>query len=30
MDGADESYRTSLGTYYGPGGQGYRGWDDTI
>jgi hypothetical protein len=26
----DESYRSSLGSYYGPGGQGYRGWDDTF
>ena len=23
----DEKYRTELGTYYGPGGRGYRDWD---
>ena len=23
----DESYRSSLGSYYGPGGTGYREWD---
>jgi hypothetical protein len=23
----DESYRGRLGSYYGPGGQGYRDWD---
>ena len=23
----DEKYRTELGTYYGRGGRGYRGWD---
>jgi len=23
----DETYRTSLGSYYGPGGAGYREWD---
>jgi hypothetical protein len=27
---SDESYRTRLGTYYGPGGQGYRDFDDTV
>jgi hypothetical protein len=26
---ADESYRGSLGSYYGTGGAGYRDWDDT-
>jgi hypothetical protein len=26
----DESYRGRLGSYYGPGGQGYRDWDDTV
>jgi hypothetical protein len=26
----DEEYRTSLGTYYGPGGSGYRDWNDSI
>jgi hypothetical protein len=26
----DESYRSSLGTYYGRGGEGYRDWDDTL
>jgi hypothetical protein len=25
---SDDSYRTSLGSYYGPGGAGYRDWDD--
>jgi hypothetical protein len=24
----DETYRSDLGTYYGPGGRGYRDWDD--
>lgn len=27
---SDEEYRTSLGSYYGSGGAGYRGWDDTL
>jgi hypothetical protein len=26
----DASYHSTLGTYYGPGGKGYRGWDDTF
>jgi hypothetical protein len=26
----DPSYHSTLGTYYGPGGRGYRGWDDTF
>ena len=26
----DESYRGRLGSYYGPGGQGYRDWDDAV
>jgi hypothetical protein len=26
----DDSYRSTLGSYYGPGGEGYRGWDDTF
>jgi hypothetical protein len=26
----DDSYRASLGTYYGPGGSGYRDWDDSF
>ena len=26
----DETYHTSIGTYYGPGGLGYRSWDDTF
>jgi hypothetical protein len=26
----DEAYHTSVGTYYGPGGQGYRSWDDSF
>jgi hypothetical protein len=24
---ADEAYRANLGSYYGPGGSGYRDWD---
>lgn len=24
----DDDYRGSLGSYYGPGGAGYRDWDD--
>ena len=27
---ADDSYRSDLGTYYGPGGAGYRDWDDGV
>ena len=26
----DDAYYSSVGTYYGQGGQGYRGWDDTF
>jgi hypothetical protein len=26
----DDTYRNSFGTYYGPGGAGYRDWDDTF
>ena len=26
----DEDYREQLGSYYGPGGTGYRDWDDTF
>ena len=26
----DPSYRGELGSYYGPGGSGYRDWDDRI
>ena len=26
----DETYHSSVGSYYGPGGQGYRSWDDTF
>ena len=26
----DDTYRSSLGTYYGPGGSGYRDWDDSF
>jgi hypothetical protein len=26
----DETYRTDLGSYYGPGGSGYRDWDDSL
>jgi hypothetical protein len=25
----DETYHSSVGAYYGQGGQGYRDWDDT-
>jgi hypothetical protein len=24
----DDTYRSSVGDYYGPGGSGYRDWDD--
>jgi len=24
----DDSYRDTIGSYYGPGGTGYRDWDD--
>jgi hypothetical protein len=27
---ADDAYRGQLGSYYGPGGQAYRDWDDTL
>jgi hypothetical protein len=27
---ADDTYRQGLGSYYGPGGSGYRDWDDTL
>ncbi|HUG65082.1 MAG TPA: hypothetical protein VMK83_07685 [Gaiellaceae bacterium] len=26
----DDEYRSSVGTYYGPGGAGYRDWDDSL
>jgi hypothetical protein len=26
----DDTYRSSLGAYYGPGGTGYRDWNDTF
>jgi len=26
----DESYHSTLGSYYGRGGKGYRDWDDTV
>jgi hypothetical protein len=26
----DDAYRGQLGSYYGPGGQAYRDWDDTL
>ena len=26
----DDSYRGQLGSYYGPGGQAHRDWDDTL
>jgi hypothetical protein len=27
---ADETYRKDLASYYGPGGSGYRDWDDSL
>jgi len=27
---ADDDYQSSLGSYYGAGGAGYRAWDDTV
>jgi hypothetical protein len=27
---ADDTYRQGLGSYYGPGGSGYRDWDDSL
>jgi hypothetical protein len=27
---SDKSYRAQLASYYGPGGQGFRDWDDTV
>ena len=26
----DDTYRGTLGSYYGPGGQAHRDWDDTV
>jgi hypothetical protein len=26
----DDTYYSSVGSYYGPGGQGYRSWDDSF
>jgi len=26
----EDTYRSDLGAYYGPGGSGYRDWDDTF
>jgi hypothetical protein len=26
----DDTYRGKLGSYYGPGGQAHRDWDDTV
>ena len=26
----DSTYRTDLGSYYGPGGQAHRDWDDAV
>ena len=26
----DDTYRQGLGSYYGPGGSGYRDWDDSL
>ncbi len=28
--GQEDMYRSDLGTYYGPGGSGYRDWDETL
>ena len=30
LDALDDTYRSSVGTYYGPGGAGYRDWDDSF
>jgi hypothetical protein len=27
---SDESYRNELGSYYGPGGSGYRDWNEPL
>ena len=27
---SDDTYYSSVGSHYGPGGQGYRSWDDTF
>jgi hypothetical protein len=27
---SDDGYQSSLGSYYGAGGAGYRAWDDTV
>jgi hypothetical protein len=27
---SDDDYQSSLGSYYGAGGAGYRAWDDTV
>ena len=27
---SDDAYRGQLGSYYGPGGQAHRNWDDTV
>jgi hypothetical protein len=27
---SDDAYRGRLGSYYGPGGQAHRDWDDTV
>jgi hypothetical protein len=27
---SDDEYQSTLGSYYGTGGQGYRSWDDTL
>jgi len=26
----DDTYRRDVGTYYGPGGSGYRDWDESL
>ena len=26
----DDTYYSSVGSYYGPGGRGYRSWDDSF
>ncbi|HEX4746425.1 MAG TPA: hypothetical protein VFU99_06030 [Gaiellaceae bacterium] len=28
LNALDDSNRMAVGTYYGPGGEGYRNWDD--
>jgi hypothetical protein len=26
----EDTYQSTIGSYYGPGGQGYRSWDDSF